>query len=89
MVKQHPANIKITTTSSVDDQFNDAEYQIKIRLIDEIQYHPCIYDKAHKDHFQCDKKLEIFGTIGSLLNLDGKPLISMILSRKSITFLPL
>ena len=46
-----------------------------------------LYDKAHKDHYWCDKKLEIFGAIGSLLNLDGKPLISMISSRNTITIL--
>ena len=74
------------STSSVIDQFNDAEYQIKIRLIDEMQQHPCIYNKAHRDHYRCDK-LEVFGTIGSLLNLNGKPLISMILSRNTIAFL--
>ena len=71
------------------DQFNDAEYKIKIRLIDEMQHHPCIYDKAHKDHYCCDKKFEVFGIIGSLLNLNGKPLISMILSRSTIAFLHL
>ena len=65
----------MASTSSVVGQYNDAKYQIKIRLIDEMQHYPCIYDKAHKDNFWCDKKLEIFGTTGSLLNLDGKPLI--------------
>ena len=70
----------MASTSSVSD--NDPEYQLKIRLIDEMQHHPCIYDKGHKDHFRRDKKLEVFGTIGSLLNLEGKALRLMILSRK-------
>ena len=66
----------MASTSSVVDQFvNDGEYQIKMKLIEEIQNYPCIYDKGHKDHFRHDKKLEFFGTIGTLLNLDGKPQI--------------
>ena len=77
MVQQHPV---MALTSSASD--NDPEYQLKIRLIDEMQHHPCICDKGHKDHFRRDKKLEVFGTIGTLLNLDGNTLMSMILSRK-------
>ena len=73
----------LTSSASI----NDAEYQLKMRLIDEMQHHPCTYDKGHKDHFRREKKLEIFGTIGTLLNLDGKPLMLMILPRKRITFL--
>ena len=75
----------MVSTSSASD--NDAEYQLKMRLIDEMQHHPCIYNKEHKDHFRRDKKLEVFGTIGTLLNLNDKPLMSMILSRKTIPFL--
>ena len=77
----------MASTSSASDI--EAEYQLKMRLIDEMQHHPCIYDKGHKDHFRRDKKLEVFGTIGTLLGIDGKPLSSMILSRKAIIFLTL
>ena len=68
-VQQHPVMVSTSSTSN-----NDAEYQLKMRLIDEM-HHPCIYDKGHKDHFRRDKKLEVFGTIGTLLNLNGKPLM--------------
>ena len=56
-----------------DKQQRDTkEFQIKCRLIDEVQDNPFIYDKAHVDHFCTDLKNKTFHEIGLLLGIDGE-----------------
>ena len=69
---------------------NDEMFDFKCKLIEEIKMYPAICDKAHPDHFWCNKKDAIFEAIGAALGVTGKFYFShsikhVVLRGKSIT----
>ena len=51
---------------------SDDLFEFKCKLIGEIKLYPSIYDKAHPDHSQKNKKDTIFEAIGAALGVTGK-----------------
>ena len=46
-------------------------FAFRCNLMDEIRNYPCIYDKAHVDHYKRNKKQEIYDIIGTALGVTG------------------
>ena len=65
----------------------DEEFELKCRLIEEMQLYPLIYDKAHPFHYKKEKRDEIFDSIGAILGITGLYLLfkCMILQGKART----
>ena len=50
----------------------DEDFNIKCKLIEEMERYPLIYDKAHPYHFNRLKKEATFQEITVILQKDGK-----------------
>ena len=48
------------------------DYQLKLRIIEEMQNYPLIYDKANPHHYRRDKRQKIFDDIGAILGIEGE-----------------
>ena len=49
----------------------EAERILRHRIIEEVENFPIIYNKQHPDHYQVNKKKNIFDEIGGRLGISG------------------
>ena len=55
-------------------------FSFRCNLIDEIRNYPCIYDKAHVDHYKRNKKQEIYDIVGTALGVTGRIILFSIIT---------
>ena len=53
----------------------DAEFNLKVRIINEVKQRPIIYNKAHPKHYIRAQKEREFDLIGTALSISGKSIL--------------
>ena len=50
----------------------DAEFNLKVKIINEVKQRPLIFNKAHPKHYLRAQREKEFDTIGTVLGISGK-----------------